>query len=95
MLHYKVVIIMVDEKLIISQKKELDSYGDTILSIKNHISLYRDDLNCAWQSADKTGIDDALDRLLYRLNDIAGKMQELGIDFLKVYQEKKNEEGNV
>ncbi len=95
MLHYKVVIIMVDEKLILSQKKELDSHGDTILSIKNHISLYRDDLNCAWQSADKTGIDDALDRLLYRLNDIAGKMQELGIDFLKVYQEKKNEEGNV
>lgn len=86
---------MVDEKLIISQKRELDSYADTILSIKNQISLYRDDLNCAWQSADKSGIDDALDRVLYRLSDIAGRMEELGYDFIKVYQEKQSEEGTV
>ena len=75
-----------------NQKRDLELIADELIEIRSRVIRYKDDLDQAWLSAEKNGIDSATEEVINRLKLLSVSLQELGRDMVASGQEIIQEE---
>lgn len=81
-----------DLNTVLSQKRELDIFADNLREARTQLIRHKDSLDTYWQAAEIEMIDDMIDKINRKLNQVADELNDIGIDILKTYQELEEEE---
>lgn len=77
----------IDLDVIRAQQKELDMVADEMLLAKRKILRYKDAVDIAWKSSEVRGMDAAMDDVVYKLNRLSAKLNDLSMDVMVAAQE--------
>lgn len=77
----------IDLDVIRAQQKELDMVADEMLLAKRKILRYKDAVDIAWKSSEVRGMDVAMDDVVYKLNRLSAKLNDLSMDVMVAAQE--------
>ena len=82
----------IDIEVVRAQQRELNVVSDEVSSVKRRLKRYQETLDDAWKSAGIKGMDSAIEDMIYRLNRLAGDLEDLGHDIMATGEEIKAEE---
>lgn len=81
-----------DLNTVLSQKRELDGYADSLRDARNNLIRHKASLDSAWQAFEISTIDDAIDRINIALYALAEDLNDIGTDMVKAFNDIEEEE---
>lgn len=72
---------------LLEQKRILERYADELGEARSRLNIHKNRLESVWLSYEAEQIYDAIDRIIYQLEETADKMRRIGKDMNAAYEE--------